>query len=79
MKKLQNFHVVRQENVFDKNPFQCLYKAANFSECVQHLSYDVTFTVILKIYSFGTVSRIFKIQRAKQVRIEFPVDLDAET
>ena len=54
-------------------------KTANFSECVQHLNYDATFTVILKFYNFGTVSRILKIQRAKQVRIEFPVDLDAET
>ena len=54
-------------------------KTANFSECVQHLNYDATFTVILKFYNFGTVSRILKIQRAKQVRIEFPVDLDAKT
>ena len=53
-------------------------KAANFSECVQHLNYDTTFTFILKFHNFGTVSRILKIQRAKQVRIEFPVDLDAK-
>ena len=54
-------------------------KAVNFSECVQHLNYDATFTVIVKFYNFGTVSRILKIQSAKQVRIGFPVDLDAET
>ena len=29
--------------------------------------------------NFGTVYRILKIQRAKQVRIKFPVDLDAKT
>ena len=37
--------------------------------------YDATFTVILKFYNFGNVSRILKIQRAKQVKIEYPVDL----
>ena len=54
-------------------------KAANFFECVQHLSYDTTFTVILKFYNFGTVSQILKIQKARQMTIEFPVDLGTET
>ena len=56
-----------------------LDKAANFSECAQNLNYEATFTVILKFYIFGTVCRILKIQRAKQVRIKFPVDLNAKT
>ena len=54
-------------------------KAANFSECVQHLDYDATFTVNLKFHNFGTGSWILKIQRAKHVRMKFPVDLDAES
>ena len=34
--------------------------------------------LILKSSNFGTVSPILKIQRARQVRIKFSVDLDAE-
>ena len=56
-----------------------LDNAAHFFECVQHLNSDATLPVLLKSYNFGTVSRILKIQRAKQVRIKFPVDLDAKT
>ena len=56
-----------------------LDKAANFSECVKYLNYDAIFTVILKFYNFGTVSRILEIQRAKQMKIKYSVNLDAET
>ena len=77
--KTSKFLHCQTRKVFDKNPLQCLWiRLQTFLNVLQHLNYDATFTVILKFYNFGTISRIWKMQRAKQVWIKFPVDLDAE-
>ena len=55
-----------------------LVKSQKVKACPELGATQPHVVLILKSSNFGTVSPILKIQRARQVRIKFAVDLDAE-